>query len=172
MSGALRILAFDISLSRPGASVVEVTGGKAKIVAVSNIKTDAKQPYAVRCKTIESWAHLFIAEHYKKGRAEGFDYVVREAYMGKFGLHAMFSAHAAVDRAMFDFGVNDTDKPIAQQSVKKYVVGKGRAEKEEVEEGVRKYTGYSGEFKSSDESDAAAIAVALAIKEGIITEGM
>ena len=161
---AVRILAFDISMSSPGAAIVEIKNGKARVVAVGHVKTDSKQPYAVRGKTIESWAHLFIAEHRKKG----IDFVVREKYMGKFGLHPMFSAHAAIDRALFDFGLEDTEKPIAQQSVKKLIVGKGRAEKDEVEQAVRKITGYKGEFKTSDESDAVAIALACAINNGLI----
>lgn len=165
-SQTLRILAFDISLSRPGAAVVEVSKGKAKVIAVSNVKTDDKQPYAVRGKTIEAWAHLFIKDNQTPKRP--YDVVVRESYMGKFGLHPMFSAHAAVDRALFDYGLADTNKPIAQQSVKRLVVGKGRAEKEEVAEAVREVTGYSGKFASSDESDAVAIALAYAIQNGLI----
>ncbi|PJH69379.1 hypothetical protein CVR96_26630, partial [Salmonella enterica subsp. enterica serovar Typhimurium] len=69
----------------------------------------------------------------------------------------------------FDFGLADTEKPITQQSVKKQVVGKGRAEKEEVEEAVRKLTKYKGEFKSSDESDSVAVALCWAIKNGLLS---
>lgn len=168
MSNITRILAFDISMSSPGAAVVEIRNGKPLVVAVSHIKTDAKQPYAFRCKTIESWAHLFIAAN--KTHKKPYDVIVREKYMGKFGLHPMFSAHAVVDKTLFYFGIYDTEKPIAQQSVKKLVVGKGRAEKEEVEEGVRKLTGYDGEFATSDESDAVAIALACAINHRLINK--
>ena len=172
MSGkAIRILAFDLSIACPGAAVVEIDGGKAKVIAVSHVKTDAKQPYAIRSKTIESWAHLFIgANQQKPGKAarKPYDVILRESYAGRFGHHPIFSAWAAVDRALNDFGLADTTKPIAQQSVKKAVVGKGRAEKEEVAEAVRRLTGYSGEFASSDESDAVAIALAYAIQNGLI----
>ena len=166
MASKIRILAFDISLSSPGVAVVEITNGKPTVRAVSHVKTDAKRPYAARSKTIESWAHLFISDNLQKG----FDVVLRENYMGKFGLHPMFSAHAAVDRALYDFGLVDTTKPIAQQSVKKAVVGKGKAEKEEVAEAVRKITGHTGKFATSDESDACAIALAYAVQNGLLKE--
>lgn len=162
----VRILAFDLSIACPGVAVVEIKGGKASVVAVSHVKTDAKLPYAIRGKTIESWAHLFIGAHLKKG----FDVVLREKYAGKFGHHPIFSAWAAVDRALEDFGLGDTEKPIAQQSVKKAVVGRGKAEKEEVAEAVRRITGYADEFATSDESDAIAIALAYAIQNGMIDE--
>lgn len=168
MKADMRVLSFDLSIARPGVALVEIKDGKAKVIAVSNVKTDAKQPYAVRGKSIESWAHLFIAENFRKGRKQGFDVIVRESYAGRFGHHPIFSAWAAVDRALNDFGLADTTKPIAQQSVKKVVVGKGRAEKEEVAEAVRRLTGYSGDFASSDESDAVAIALAYAIQNGLI----
>lgn len=165
---ATRILALDLSLSSPGIAVVEVKSGKASVVAVSHVKTDAKLPMAVRGRVIESWARLFIAEHVKKG----FAYIVREKYSGSFGHHPMYTSHIAADRALADFNLEDTDKPIAQQSVKKHVVGRGKAEKEEVEEAVRKLTGYTGEFKTSDESDAAAIALACGIVNGLIKEAV
>ena len=165
----IRVLSFDISLSSPGVAVVELRGGKAKVISVSHVKTDAKQPYAVRSRMIESWAHLFIAGHQSKSKP--YDVVVRERYAGKFGLLAMFSAHAAVDRALFDYGLAellDTEKPIPQQTVKKQVVGKGRAEKSEVENAVRQLTDYLGEFKTDDTSDAVAIALCWAIQNGRI----
>lgn len=163
----IRILAWDISLSRPGAAVIEFKAGEAVIKAVSHVKTDGKQPYAVRGKTIESFAHLFIAEHQTPSKP--YDVVLREKYSGKFGNHSIFTAHAAVDRAMFDYGLSDSDKPIPQQSVKKLLLGKGRAEKAEVEAGVRELTGYTGVFNCDDESDAAAIGLAWLIREGYMT---
>ena len=48
-------------------------------------------------------------------------------------------------------------------------MGKGRAEKSEVEEAVRKWTGYDGEFARDDESDAVAIGIALAVQQGWVT---
>ncbi len=165
----LIVLGMDLSLASPGFALVEVAKGKAKILAVSHVKTNAKHDYAVRGRVIESKLRTFLAEN----KGERVTYVCREKYAGKFGHHSIFTAHAAADRALHDFGLlPDSCKPIAQQSVKKTVVGKGRAEKPEVEEAVRKITGYTGELggADSDESDATAVALAFAINEGLITK--
>jgi len=170
LSSTKRILSFDISLAQPGASVVEIKNGKATVVAVSHTKTNPKENYANRGSQIEHWAHLFAREHLGKGRRKGYDAILREAYAGRFGHHPIFSGWHSVERGLNYIGMDFTEKPIAQQSVKKTVVGKGRAEKEEVEEAVRKITGYTGEFSTSDESDSAAVALAFAINEGLITK--
>ncbi|WP_077297412.1 crossover junction endodeoxyribonuclease RuvC [Virgibacillus pantothenticus] len=164
-----RILGLDLSLSRPGAAIIDIDKrGRAKVIAVSNVKTDADQTYALRGRMIEAWLRLFVAEHNTKRKPIAL--VVREKYAGKFGHASIFTAHSAADRVLSDFGLAglETAKPIAQQRVKKLVVGKGRAEKDEVADAVRKWTGYDGEFASSDESDACAVALAWAIENELI----
>lgn len=160
----LRILAFDISLSSPGVAVVSIKDRKATIEAVSHTKTDANDHYSVRGSQIEHWAHLFAREHRKKG----YGVIIREAYAGSFGHHSMYTGWIAVDRGLHYLALDFTEKAIAQQSVKKDVVGKGKAEKEEVALAVRALTGYTGEFASNDESDAVAVALSYAIKAGLI----
>lgn len=160
----LRILAFDTSLASPGVAVVSIKDRQATIEAVSHTKTDAKDPYAVRGAQIEHWAHLFAREHRKKG----YDAIIRESYAGSFGHHSMFTAWSGVDRGLNYLALDFTEKPIAQQSVKKEVVGKGRAEKEEVASAVKALTKYAGDFATNDESDAVAVALAYAIKAGLI----
>lgn len=163
------IVGLDLSLSSPGFALVEVKNGKAKVVAVDHVKTDAKQDYAVRGRIIESKLRTFLAEQPTRYKGSKVTHVAREAYAGRFGHHSIFTAWSAADSALHDFGLlPDSCKPIAQQSVKKTVCGKGRAEKEEVDKAVRKLTGYKGEFATSDESDAVAVALAFAIKEGLI----
>lgn len=165
----MRILPFDISLARPGAAIIEYDPKKrtATIIALSHTKTNDKDPYAIRGAQIEHWAHLFARAHQKRGG--GYDVVVREAYSGKFGNHAIFSAWAGVDRGLHYLSLDFNTKSIPQSTVKKLVVGKGKAEKEEVAEAVRRITGYEGEFACDDESDAAAIGLAYLIREGLLT---
>jgi len=162
----VRILAFDTSMARPGVAIIEVKAGKPRIIALSHVSTDSKQPHGLRAEIIESWTTLFIAEHF----AKGFDAIVREDFQGRSSRqnHPVFSAWGAVDQALNKFGLNFTASAISQSSVKKTVVGKGKAEKDEVAEAVRKLTGYTGEFAVDDESDAAAIALAYAIQNGLI----
>lgn len=162
-----RVLAWDTSMGRPGAAIIEVKAGKPTVVDVSHCSTDAKQHHGLRAEIIEAWAVGFIAQHYRKG----FDQIVREDFVGRTSRqnHPVYSAWGSVDRALNKFGLNFTTPAISQSAVKKSVVGVGKAEKHEVDEAVRRWTGYDGEFKVDDESDAAAIGLAYLIREGAIT---
>ncbi|MDA1635228.1 crossover junction endodeoxyribonuclease RuvC [Bacillus cereus] len=122
------------------------------VIDVSHVKTKNTEPIALRTKHIEAWAHLFIRKYVP------YDLIVREGFISKIPLtnYTVFSTWNTVDRALNDFRLK-VDDSIGQASVKKKLLGKGRAEKEEVEAGVRKYVEWDGEFKTSDESDAYAI---------------
>lgn len=161
-----RVLAWDVSMGRPGVAVVELKNGKPTVIAVSHCSTDAKQPHGLRAEIVEAWAVGFIAQHYRKG----FDAIVREDFVGRTSrqAHPVYSAWGSVDRALNKFALNFTTPAISQSAVKKAVVGVGKAEKHEVDEAVRRWTGYDGEFKVDDESDACAVALAYLIREGAI----
>jgi crossover junction endodeoxyribonuclease RuvC len=162
----MRVLAFDTSMGRPGVALVEVKNRKAKVIEVSHVSTTSSQPHGLRAEIVESWATLFIAKH----AAKPFDVIVREDFVGRTSkqAHPVYSAWGACDKALNKFGLNFTTPAISQSKVKKLVVGKGKAEKAEVESAVRKWTGYKGEFACDDESDACAIAIAYLIEEGVI----
>jgi crossover junction endodeoxyribonuclease RuvC len=162
----MRVLAFDTSMGAPGIAVVEVKAGKARIIDVSHVRTDSSQPHGLRAEIVEAWATLFIAKHVSRG----FSAIVREDFVAKTSKtgHPVYSAWGSCDKALNKFGLNFTTPAIAQSAVKKAVVGVGKAEKHEVETAVRKWTGYAGEFAKDDESDAAAIALAYLIREGMI----
>jgi crossover junction endodeoxyribonuclease RuvC len=166
MSSNLRVLAFDTSMGRPGVALVEVKRNKPTIIDVSHVSTNAKQPHGLRAEIIEAWAVSFIAKHYERG----FDVIVREDFQGRSSRqnHPVFSAWGACDQALNKFGLDFTTPAISQSKVKRLVVGKGKAEKAEVEDAVRRLTGYKGEFACDDESDACAIALAYLIEKGVI----
>lgn len=163
----MRILAWDISLSSPGAAVIDVDTAKNKayVVAHSHCKTAQGEALANRTQHIEAWAQLFARQY------PPYDAVVREGYNASMAHqnYTVFSAWSAVDRGLLAASSAVTEKPIAQSSVKKLVVGKGRAEKAEVAQAVRDVTGYAGQFATDDESDACAIGLALAIKNEWLT---
>ena len=162
----MRVLAIDTSMSSPGAAILEVKQGRAQIIALSHVKTTAKQPHGLRAEIVEAWATLFIAEHL----AKGFDAIIREDFVGRTSKqsHPVYSAWGAVDQALNKFGLNFTAPAISQSAVKKAVVGSGKAEKDEVADAVRRLTGYTGEFACDDQSDAAAIGLAYLINEKLI----
>lgn len=176
----MRILAFDTSLSAPGVSIKEVVRGKPRIIDLSHITTDSKtQTHGLRADIVESWATLFIAKHAKKG----FDFITREDFHGQSSAqnYPVMAAWSGCERAVEKFGFKfdkytytqkngrrKTMLGVPQSQVKLLVVGKGKAEKDEVAAAVRKWTGYTGEFAKDDESDAAAVGLAYLINEGII----
>lgn len=160
----MRVLSYDISLSAPGAAVLELKKGAVELIAVSHTKTKDSEPYAVRGAQIEHWAHLFAREHLKRG----YDVIGREAYSGNFGNHSIFSAWAAVDRGLYYLRLENSHKPIPQSTVKLLVAGSGSATKEELAQAVRRITGYEGVFAKDDESDAAAIGLAVLMQLGHI----
>lgn len=176
----IRVLAFDISLTCPGAAVVEVRNGKPKVIAVSHVKPNTKANHALRSDIVESWATLFIADNIGKN---GFDYVAREDFHGMSSAqnYPVFAAWAGVERATHKFGLTfdkhvtelrngrkKTTLGMSQSAIKLAVVGKGRAEKAEVADAVRRWTGYTGEFATDDESDSVAVGLAKLKYEGVI----
>ncbi len=176
----MRVLAFDTSLTSPGVAIITVDKrGKPIITAMSHVKPDGKATYALRADIVESWATLFIAEHI----AKGFDYVVREDFHGMSSAqnYPVFAAWTGTELAAHKFGLafdkhvvltktgrKKTKHGMSQSEIKKIVVGKGKAEKDEVADAVRRWTGFTGEFACDDESDACAVGLAKLIHEGAI----
>ncbi|CAH0304055.1 Crossover junction endodeoxyribonuclease RuvC [Priestia megaterium] len=177
----MRILAFDTSLSCPGAAIIEVKGGKPKVIAVSHVKPNTKLSHAVRHELVYAWAVSFLALHVGKG----IDIVTREDFHGQSSKqnYPVLSAWAACARAVEFFGLEfsqfvtvgrggkrKTHLGIPQSNMKNIVVGSGVATKEEIEESVRSITGYKGEFACDDESDAVALGLAYLINEELISK--
>ncbi|MGM0836012.1 MAG: hypothetical protein ACQEV7_07635 [Bacillota bacterium] len=177
----MRVLAFDTSMSAPGVAILEVKNGKAKIIALSHVKTDSKSSHGLRAEIIEGWATVFIADHTRKG----FDIVTREDFHGQSSAqnYPVFASWSSCERAVGKFGLtfdkftyelkNGRKKTllgVPQSKVKELVAGKGNVDKAELAEAVRKWTGYTGEFACDDESDAAAIGLAYLINGGVIAK--
>jgi crossover junction endodeoxyribonuclease RuvC len=177
-----RILAFDTSLGAPGVSLVEFKKQKPTIIDVSHVTTSTSQPLTLRSDIVEAWALMFIEKHVKKG----FDYVFREDFhgMSSHQNYPVFSAWAATERAVhkqdYEFdkfvyfdkkGKKKKGHGISQSRAKSLVVGKGnKVSKDETEAAVRKLTGYTGEFKKDDESDAVCIALVCGIQLGLMPD--
>jgi crossover junction endodeoxyribonuclease RuvC len=176
----MRILAFDTSMSSPGVALIELRKGKPVILDLANVKTSADQSHGLRAEIIEAWATMFIAKH---GGKRGFDIILREDFNGQSSAqnYPVFAAWSGIDRALSKFGWKfekwteetkggrkKTSLGPSPSKVKLIVTGSGKATKEEVEAAVRRLTGYIGEFACDDESDAAAIALAYLINEGMI----
>ena len=152
-------------MSSPGVAVIEIKRNKPHIVATSHVTTAASQPHGLRAEIVEAWATLFIAKHGAK-----FDAIVREDFVGRTSRqnHPVYSAWGAIDQALNKFGLKVTQQPISQSKIKRLVTGSGSATKDDVEQAVRELTGFDRKFATDDESDAAAVALAWAIEQGLI----
>lgn len=160
-----RILSFDISAS-PGVAALEIKRGVPRLLYADSIKTDSKTPDSRRFAYVEAFAIKAIHEH------GPFDYVVREHFTrgsSKRSTQLVFGAWAMIDSALGRYGYK-VDAEITPTSVKRMIGGKGTAEKDEVEAGVRRILKLNADyvFKSDDASDAAAIGLAFAIENGLI----
>lgn len=162
-----RILAFDISAS-PGVAVLEIKRKRPKLLYVDSVKTDTKTTDAQRYAYVEAFAVKTIHEY------GPFDVVVREKYVGnsrsKRAKQLVYGAWAAVDMALGKYGyvIDEKEHELVASQIKSAVAGKGGADKDAVADGVRRILGEDLTFKTDDESDACAVALAWAIREGLI----
>lgn len=173
----IRILAFDTSMSRPGAAIIEITARNPRIKALSHIAPESARPHGHRAKIIEGWALTFLDTHARGGK--GFDYITREDFSAKSSTtnYPVMAAWSACERAVNTFGLAfdkfaaPGKRPalgLGQSQMKLLVTGSGKAEKDEIAAAVRELTGYTGEFAVDDESDACGIGLAFAINAGLI----
>lgn len=159
-----RYLGLDISLSSPGFAVIDVINGKPKLITARHVKTSSKLPDGVRFSIIESFTTVIAGEY------GPFDKIIREDYKrpaSKRQGQAIYGAWAAVDSGLSRFGLAITDE-VNAASVKRLIGGHGKAEKSEVEAGVRRILRLPDDyvFATDDESDAAAIVLAWLIEAG------
>ena len=168
-----RLLAIDTSAS-PGLAALDYyeDGSKSpSLVYADAFPTDTKLTDAERFEVARSATALFC---YKYGP---FDVVVREHFTkggSKRATQLVFGGWAAVDMALKAFGYTiDPTNELTPSTVKKAVGTTGKADKAEVEQGVRKALNLPGDYvfpnnKGGDSSDAAAIGIAYLKREGAI----
>lgn len=169
----MKILALDISGS-PGFAVVEVKtlkgGPRVSLLHVTHAKTDASNTDSERYSYIEAKTVQVVHEY------GPFDAVVREHFTkggNKRSTQIVFGAWAAVDSALGRYGYAiSADNEITPSAVKLAAAGNGKADKAEVEAGVRRILKLPADFAfaTDDESDAVAIAIAYLKREGLIAE--
>ena len=109
---------------------------------------------------------MFIREN------KPFDVIAREIWPPSRNYaqnNKIHGAWAAVERALSRYGY-EVNEHLTPSNVKKTVTGNGGAKKPEVADAVRNLLGLPAEhkFDSDDHSDAAAIALAYLIREGLI----
>lgn len=159
----MRILAIDTSAS-PGFAVLDYTpGATPKLIYADALKTDSKKYDSERYAAIGAFLTLIV---FKYGP---FDVVCREHFIkggSKRGTQLVFGAWSAVDTALGAYGYHiSADDEVTPTQVKKAATGKGKAEKHEVEQGVRERLKLPSDYEFSnnsggDASDAVAVGLA------------
>lgn len=163
---AIRVLGLDLSLTSPGFAVIEVKSGKPALIKTANFTTTSDTQQALRYEEIEAFTLLFIRDN------KPFDVIAREIWPPSRNYAQNNKIHgswAAVERALSRYGY-EVSEHLTPSNVKKTVTGNGAAKKPEVAEHVRKILGLGEDYKfdSDDHSDAAGIALAYLIREGLI----
>lgn len=161
-----KILAMDLSLNLPAFCVAEVEGGLFTVLEVSHVD-NKKGKYT----TAEKLGR--IAEHLKDifQKHGGFDVVVREKGFSRFAntTQLLFRVVGITDLIAFmEEGIKEMEEH-PPTTVKRFVAGDSRADKLEVEIGVRgllQEHQKDMKFYSDDESDAVAVALTHCIKNG------
>jgi crossover junction endodeoxyribonuclease RuvC len=161
-----RVLGLDLSLTSPGFAVIEIKNGKPRLIKTANFTTDSSTVQALRYEEIEAFTLLFIREN------KPFDVIAREIWPPSRNYaqnNKIHGAWAAVERALSRYGYEVTEH-LTPSNVKKTVTGNGNAKKPEVAESARILLGLGDDYKfeNDDCSDAAAIALAYLIREGLI----
>lgn len=161
--GTMRILAIDTSAS-PGFAILDYKPGSIpKLVYADALKTDSKKPDSERYAAIAAFVTLLVFKY------SPFDVVCREHFIkggSKRSTQLVFGAWSAIDMALAAYGYHiSADDEVTPTQVKKAATGKGKAEKNEVEQGVRERLKLPSDYVfanngGGDASDAVAVGLA------------
>lgn len=164
--GKFLILAMDLSLNLPAFCVAEVVDGVFNVIEVSHVDNKkGKLTTAEKLGSI-SWHLKNIFQKYGV-----FDVVVREKGFSRYAntTQLLFRVVGVSDLIVYDEMALKEIEEIPPTTIKTFIAGYSKADKQEVEEGVRKLLQEHQremEFYSDDESDAVAVALTYCIKKG------
>lgn len=160
------ILSMDLSLNLPAFCVAEVNDGIFTVLEVSHVDNKkGKLTTAEKLGKI-AWHLKNIFQKYGE-----FDVVVREKGFSRYAntTQLLFRVVGVSDLVAYDEMALKEIEEIPPTTIKTMVAGYSKADKQEVEEGVRKLLQEHQkdiEFYSDDESDAVAVGLTCCIKKG------
>lgn len=161
-----RILSMDLSLNLPAFCVAEVENGKIEVVHLSHV--DNKKG---KFSTAEKLDRIYNELKNIFQKYSPFDVVVREKGFSRFAntTQLLFRVVGVSDLVAFQEAGFCVIEEIPPTSIKTMVAGYSKADKGEVEEGVREHLQEHQKdikFYSDDESDSVAVAITYALKKG------
>lgn len=162
------ILSMDLSLNLPAFCVAEVINGQFKVLEVAHV--DNKKGKLTTAEKLDRIA-LKLKDIFQKYNK--FDYVVREKGFSRFAntTQLLFRVVGVSDLITIQEGGFKEIEEIPPTTIKTMIAGYSKADKDEVEVGVRKLLSEEQKnmkFYSDDESDAVAVALTHCIKKGLL----
>ncbi len=148
-----RILGVDPGSLATGIGIVEVQGSRLKSLHCNTIKTNSKQPFAGRLKTIHEGIHAAIEQFAPTALA------LEDIF---FATNAKSTIKLGQVRGVVMLAAAQAGMEIHEYSpleVKQTVVGHGRADKKQVQSMVVHLLGLKLKPDSLDASDALAVAI-------------
>ena len=157
----MRVLGIDCGSERTGYGVIESDGAAHRLLIAGVIRTSSKAPFETRLLEIASGLRGLIREHAPESAAvEGIFHAINVKT-------ALKLAHV---RGIALLAVAEAGIALAEYSpleVKTSVVGYGRAEKFQVQTMVQSLLRLPAMVESEDASDALAVAICHATREGM-----
>ena len=162
------ILALDLSLNLPAGCVAQVVNGEFRVLEIFHV--DNKKG---KLSTPEKLDRIAVKLKDVFKRYSHFDAVVREKGFSRFAntTQLLFRVVGVADLVAFQEGGVKAVEELPPTVVKSIVAGYSKADKLEVEEGVRQLLSQDQKnvkFYSDDESDAVAVALTYCIKKGLL----
>lgn len=160
---------MDLSLNLPAMAVLEIRDGRPWIVDTYYVDNKKKTKYTTAQKLSEIAGELaFIAKEHTD-----IVHIVREKGFSRFAntTQLLFRVVGVSDLAGIElFNCKDIEE-LTPTTIKRLIAGNGKADKQEVEDGVRELLAPEQKeykFYSDDVSDAVAVGLAYYIKKGLL----
>lgn len=163
------VLGLDPSLSSTGFALLGIDrdSGQIKLLDHGIIPTTNKSPIGERLDIINK----VLRKIFKSARSNGYkiEYIVKEMGFSRYPAttQKLFKVAGIIDLVTFKLKYKRIEE-ISPKKVKSILTGNGAATKEDVEHAVKRLLGEEIVFRSSDDSDAAAVALAFYIEKGLI----
>lgn len=160
----LRVLSLDLALKTTGWAVIDVgEDNTLTLVDCGIIQTNPKQTHGERLREIRRG----LEEIYLKYKVNT---IAKERGFSRFPTEtqALYKTHGVTEELFADYTVHD----YAPTTVKKNVTGNGKAPKDKVAEAVKEWLKLPEDFEfvTTDDSDAAAVAITHLIKTRRLTK--
>jgi crossover junction endodeoxyribonuclease RuvC len=157
------VLGMDLSLTCPAFVVGYSDNGKVTIVHHSHVKTKAKDSHGARLRMIFNHLESLLEKY------PDIKYLVREKGFSRHAVatQTLFKVVGISDLIANHFGYDEVAE-VAPTTVKKFIAGSGKADKEEVLSNLDRFLNIPIVFENLDESDATGVLITFLIQKKLL----